>query len=249
MSNINSFVGSVPDKLQLYCLNKKEYRLFLYMVALIHIPGTKKHGYFNWQNDPENTDSTVKKNLSALCRHFCMVREGRWLDPEGYPHIFHMACRIAMLQTTRVRECHPSIERSAMSHMNPPNLDQAIGYLQKDQYNSNWTLETLFSLAVADQHCLSDIDLGTYHTLLMKVIDMVFIQNKHLTQPCYLVKTHETNNVSLLDIFFGYTVKFVVNHWLDNLKWYREHQLETKRSQEELELYVLLENLSVEKQP
>ena len=243
-----SFVGAIPDKLQLYCLSKKEYQLFLYMVALIHLPGTKKHGYFNWQNDPENTDSTVKENLSALCRHFCMVREGRWLDPEGYPHIFHMACRVAMLQTTRIREYYPSSERTMMSQMTPPNLNQANGFLEKDQYNSNWTLETLFSLAVTDRYCLSDIDLGTYHTLLMKIIDLVFIQNKHLAEPCYLVKVDKTDEVSLLDIFFGYTVKFVVKHWLDNLRWYKEHQLDVEHSQEEQELYALIENLSLEKQ-
>ena len=81
----------------------------------------------------------------------------------------------------------------------------------------------------------------------MKVINLVFIQNKHLTEPCYLVKVDKVDDVSLLDIFFGYTVKFVVKHWLDNLRWYKEHRLDVEHSQEEQELYALIENLSLEK--
>lgn len=242
------FVGAVPNKLQLDCLDNKETQLFLYMVGLIHLPGTRKHGYFNWQNDPEHTDSTISNNLSALCRHFCMVREGRWMDPEGYPHIFHMACRAAMLITTYVRQYQYSEDRAKNAQMAPPT-EKCIPPTDAGEFTSNWTLETLFSLALMNELKIPDIDLGTYHTFLMQTLKWHYIEHASERENRYLIKVDadvDMTSLTFFDLLFFYTVKFVTKHWLDHRVWYCSHRYPDKYSQEEKDLFDKIVSLSLQ---
>lgn len=242
-----NFIGAIPNKLQLDCLSNKETQLFLYMVGLIHLPGTRKHGYFNWQNDPEHTDSTISNNLSALCRHFCMVREGRWMDPEGYPHIFHMACRVSMLITTYVRQYQYSNSLAKNAKMAPPTKGCIL--LTDAGFTSNWTLETLFSLALMNELEISDIDLGTYHTFLMQTLEWYYIKQTSEREDRYLIKTgtdRDAPDLTFFDVLFFSTVKFVTKHWLDHKVWYCSQCDPNKYSQEEKDLFDRIVDLSLQ---
>lgn len=76
-----------------------DYQAPLAMIALVHLRGAQKYEAYSWFNTPWTGDSTVVDNLEALYRHFTAITQGKILDKEGLPHIFHMCCRAGMMVT------------------------------------------------------------------------------------------------------------------------------------------------------
>ena len=80
------------------CLSKiiRDNFLGLGMLALIHTRGTVKYAPHSWCNAPYTSNSSVTENLDAIFRHFGSYTMGKTVDPEGFPHLFHMCCRAGM---------------------------------------------------------------------------------------------------------------------------------------------------------
>ena len=78
-----------------------------------------------------------------------------------------------------------------------------------------------------------NVGLGTYHSLLMKVIDEVAF--KEYTGKPYLVTQDikGKSEYSLIDCFFFYTVRFIADHWNTNYSWYLERISKLELSEEE----------------
>lgn len=95
-------VGSIKGKAKLADI-VKEYKLPMNAVAVILKTGELKYPSYSWYNnytDPK-ADSTIECNINAMLRHFTAHRMGFCVDPDSrMPHIFHLACRVALLITT-----------------------------------------------------------------------------------------------------------------------------------------------------
>lgn len=102
MTNDTTVIGALTGKVSMVD-TIEEFCDPLKMIMLIHQRGAKKYPLYGWYNDPEHTDSTIKNNLNAMCRHFSAYSMGFPIDPEGLPHIFHLCCRAGMLITTAYR--------------------------------------------------------------------------------------------------------------------------------------------------
>ena len=76
----------------------------LAMISLVHERGTMKYVSYSWMADPTKSNSTMNNNLDAIERHLDAHSMGKLMDPEGLPHIFHLACRAGMLVTTAMRD-------------------------------------------------------------------------------------------------------------------------------------------------
>ena len=95
-------VGAFTGKIKLGDIIK-EMELPMRAVAVILKIGELKYPSYSWYNnytDPK-ADSTVECNINAMLRHFTAHRMGFCVDPDSkMPHIFHLACRAALLTTT-----------------------------------------------------------------------------------------------------------------------------------------------------
>ena len=101
--SLDSFTGAfknkepIGDKL-------RWFSSVLAMISLVHERGTMKYVSYSWMVDPTKSNSTMTDNLDAIERHLDAHSMGKLMDPEGLPHIFHLACRAGMLVTTVMRE-------------------------------------------------------------------------------------------------------------------------------------------------
>ncbi len=95
-------IGSIKNKPNIINILDK-YRTGLNMLSVIHMAGAKKYELYSWINRPEQSNSTITDNLNALYRHFSAHSMGKFIDEEGFPHIFHLCCRAGMLITTFYR--------------------------------------------------------------------------------------------------------------------------------------------------
>lgn len=95
-------VGAFTGKIKLGEIIK-DMELPMRAVAVILKIGELKYPSYSWYNnytDPK-ADSTVECNINAMLRHFTAHRMGFCVDPDSkMPHIFHLACRAALLTTT-----------------------------------------------------------------------------------------------------------------------------------------------------
>lgn len=85
------------------------YRFHFRALAAVHELGRSKYSAFSWQNNPNASNSTIENNVDALMRHIALHKAGYTQDAEGFPHIYHIACRIGMLLTTWYRQIFWSI--------------------------------------------------------------------------------------------------------------------------------------------
>lgn len=90
------------------------YRFHFRALAAVHDLGRSKYAAFSWQNNPNASNSTIENNIDALMRHITLHKAGHPQDSEGFPHIYHIACRIGMLLTTWYRQIYwgePTLDR------------------------------------------------------------------------------------------------------------------------------------------
>ena len=81
----------------------------LKIITLTHDFGNYKYSPYSFQNDPENSYSTVRHSAGSLHRHFIYHKTGNLYDPEsGISHIGHIACRCQMLLVPYYRNINPS---------------------------------------------------------------------------------------------------------------------------------------------
>lgn len=94
-----SFNGK-PSITEAWPLYKHHFRA----LAAVHELGRSKYSAFSWQNNPQASNSTIENNVDALMRHIALHKAGHVQDSEGFPHVYHIACRIGMLLTTWYRQ-------------------------------------------------------------------------------------------------------------------------------------------------
>lgn len=104
-------VGAFTGKIKLGDIIK-DMELPMRAVAVILKIGELKYPSYSWYNnytDPK-ADSTVECNINAMLRHFTAHRMGFCVDPDSkMPHIFHLACRAALLTTTYYLDTNAAI--------------------------------------------------------------------------------------------------------------------------------------------
>ena len=211
-------MGCVKHKIQLQ-LNDED-QLFLDMAALVHYIGAKKHGLYNWQNDPEHTDSTVLNNVSALLRHYTALRDGYFLDDSGLPHLFHMACRVCMLETTYIRE-YAKTEQVRHPLDLPYRLVPGKGD-DASVSSANITPEVLLTLSLGNNRKLITVgsyaeravsNNASYHHHFLTFLSYILREYpKHKPVPSlYISKLEEFNPI---DEFFLQTKNFILCTWL-----------------------------------
>lgn len=59
--------------------------------------GRVKYHAYSWQSAPKDSFATPTINLDALHRHLTLFKAGFDRDIEGYPHVYFIACRAAMV--------------------------------------------------------------------------------------------------------------------------------------------------------
>ena len=103
-----------------YLLNViTKYELALKMIAFVHYRGTYKYPAYGWFNNPYDVGGSTLDDLNAMLRHYGAHSQGKLIDPEGLPHLFHLACRAGMLVTTFTQEHNPTqyrIKNNAIGH-------------------------------------------------------------------------------------------------------------------------------------
>lgn len=95
-------IGAFKGKIKLVDIIK-DMELPMKAVSVILKTGELKYPSYSWYNNYTNpkADSTLECNLNAMLRHFTAHRMGFAVDPDSkMPHIFHLACRAALMITT-----------------------------------------------------------------------------------------------------------------------------------------------------
>lgn len=59
--------------------------------------GRVKYHAYSWQSAPRDSFATPAINLDAMYRHLTLYKAGYDRDIEGYPHVYFIACRAAMV--------------------------------------------------------------------------------------------------------------------------------------------------------
>lgn len=143
-------VGGYKFKAPL-CDIADKYQAPLAMIALVHLRGAQKYEAYSWFNTPWTGNSTVVDNLEAIMRHFTAITQGKIMDSEGLPHIFHMCCRAGMMVTiyakalSKIRipyELSPKANRIHVGTWITPTELQALADTYPYDITDSLTLDT-----------------------------------------------------------------------------------------------------------
>ena len=153
-----------------------DYRDAFYMIALVHEQGTYKYDCYSWLTNPMASNSTIIENIDALLRHLSAHSMGRIMDPEGLPHLFHMACRAGMLITTYWRSYRP-LDKRYKPERNKEHISKDNTTVSFARFGWQIQPEELYSLSKEDFY--SDITTPEELTplifsLLMDTVDKAY---------------------------------------------------------------------------
>lgn len=187
----------------------KQHQAGLAMIALVHIRGTRKYEPYSWLNNPNASNSTVKENIDALWRHFTAHSMGRPVDPEGLPHIFHMACRAGMLVSTYYRSINPI----------KPLYEDVRGLEKVDETTFGWMLtpEEIFSLSKFHYNDLKGMNTEEFTPWLMNaLVDLSLSDQKDYFPP---TDWKILSKVMGIDILFFRILQFCKLQWENRTPW------------------------------
>ena len=217
-----AYKHSVRTKYQVSDLTDEDIN-FLNIVNLVLRKGAEKHGALSWQRDPVRSDSTVSNNFSAILRHFTMIQEGRLIDDDGVPHVFHLACRVAMLYTTYLR----NYDRDDYIA-----LAGAINYKERHASNINYHITPEMILGILAYHDFElefshvavdtklDVDLHYYQLLMYISLNMHDKLSLHGWGEPSLLSSYKN---SIAETLFFNTVYFIFNHLETKRDFYVKH--------------------------
>ena len=73
------------------------YKHLLRALGAVHEVGRVKYSEFGWMTDPKAPNASTLESVDALIRHTVSLRSRCVTDTEGFPHLYHIACRSGML--------------------------------------------------------------------------------------------------------------------------------------------------------
>ena len=204
---------SITHKVQITKLRPIDIDILNMTDVILH-QGAKKHGAFSWQINPVESDSTVENNLSAILRHLTMIQQGRYIDDDDYPHVFHLACRACMLVTVNLRHFG--------GHLN--------GYVSSDQANYTSCKDVPFKHYLAPEMILmfgakqeyeAENDAASKETnsdklglmLVGEIYD--YISHPHLDAHEIPYLFNRDKKASSIDLLFFHIVDFIHRHTIE----------------------------------
>lgn len=96
--NNKYLTGAFMEKISLIDIIN-EYKETIQLVSAVHDKGAAKYPCYSFRVERDAPNASISDNINALFRHFLAHSMGKTIDVEGFPHIWHIACRAAMLVT------------------------------------------------------------------------------------------------------------------------------------------------------
>lgn len=200
--------GSIKNKKPMIDIIRK-YKSALLAISLIHRIGTRKYELFSWYNKPVESDSTVENNINAMIRHFSAHRSGVVFDSESHlPHLFHLACRCAMLITTYYKEKREDYTRSKIDDGRPYCDDALIGCMI--------TGEELISLSKPCKDYSSCTRTELEIAIANKLFKLALVGETDVVEDII-------NDITEYDVLFNLVCNYLIKNWDDPNTKLREH--------------------------